>query len=58
MTTEHLSARTPQTASAPNWKRWIPRRWYIHLILITGAIVMIAPLLWMITLSLKPARLT
>jgi len=38
--------------------RWLPRRWYLHLILIAGALVMIAPLLWMITLSLKPARLT
>ncbi|MCC6614068.1 MAG: carbohydrate ABC transporter permease [Anaerolineae bacterium] len=38
--------------------RWLPRRWYLHLVLIAGALVMIAPLLWMLTLSLKPARLT
>jgi multiple sugar transport system permease protein len=38
--------------------RWWPKRWYIHLILIVGALVTTAPLLWMITLSLKPARLT
>ena len=38
--------------------RWLPKRWYIHLILIVGAIIMIAPLLWMVTLSLKPARQT
>lgn len=43
---------------AQSWRRWIPTRWYIHLILIAGAIVMIAPLMWMITLSLKPAQLT
>jgi len=58
MTSERLPALSRQTKRSLNWKRWIPRRWYIHLLLIVGAIVMIAPLLWMITLSLKPARLT
>lgn len=37
---------------------WWPKRWYVHLVLIVGALVTTAPLLWMITLSLKPARLT
>ncbi len=41
-----------------NWRRLIPKRWYIHALLLLGAIIMIAPLLWMITLSLKPAKLT
>ncbi len=41
-----------------DWRRLIPKRWYIHAVLLLGAVIMIAPLLWMITLSLKPARLT
>lgn len=41
-----------------SWRRWLPKRWYIHAILLAGAVITIAPLLWMITLSLKPARLT
>jgi multiple sugar transport system permease protein len=56
-----LHTDTPQHAGL-NWrdtlKRLLPQRWYIHLILIAGAVVTIAPLLWMVTLSLKPARLT
>ncbi|MBK8024390.1 MAG: carbohydrate ABC transporter permease [Chloroflexi bacterium] len=51
----------PQASSGTVWswiRRWWPKRWYIHLILMAGAVVVIAPLLWMITLSLKPARLT
>jgi multiple sugar transport system permease protein len=38
--------------------RWWPKRWYIHLVLILGAVVTTAPLLWMITMSLKPASMT
>lgn len=44
--------------AAQTRRSWWPRRWYIHAILIAGAVVMIAPLMWMITLSLKPAELT
>ncbi|MFN8379428.1 MAG: carbohydrate ABC transporter permease [Anaerolineae bacterium] len=43
---------------APVWRRWWPKRWYIHLALIVGAVIMLAPLMWMITLSLKPSELT
>jgi multiple sugar transport system permease protein len=42
----------------PTWRQLWPKRWYIHLALIIGALVTTAPLMWMITLSLKPARLT
>ena len=59
MTTQTLSSRKTGSASPTLfWRRLIPKRWYVHLILILGAIVTTAPLLWMITLSLKPARLT
>ncbi len=51
-------ARSGSAPRASSWRRFVPKRWYIHLILLLGAIVMIAPLLWMVTLSLKPARLT
>lgn len=56
MTTQTLS----QAQAAPPFslRRWWPKRWYIHLVLIAGAVVTTAPLLWMITMSLKPARLT
>jgi multiple sugar transport system permease protein len=56
MTTQTLS----QAQAAPRFslRRWWPKRWYIHLVLIAGAVVTTAPLLWMITMSLKPARLT
>lgn len=59
MTIKALSQPDQQPAAgALDWRRWIPKRWYIHLILILGAVVTTAPLLWMITLSLKPAKLT
>lgn len=56
MSTQTLS----QTQTAPRLSlgRWWPKRWYIHLVLLLGAVVTTAPLLWMITMSLKPARLT
>jgi multiple sugar transport system permease protein len=57
MTTTALERRSEQT-QARSLFSWLPKRWYIHLILILGAFVMIAPLLWMLTLSLKPAKLT
>lgn len=58
-----MSFTTRTTARAHPAARWTalgwwPKRWYIHLALIAGALVTTAPLLWMITLSLKPARLT
>ena len=58
--TPHSLARDPANLrqTAFDWRRWIPKRWYVHAVLLLGAVVMLAPLLWMITLSLKPARLT
>ncbi len=52
-------ART-QSAELPRFSvaRWWPKRWYIHLVLILGAVVTTAPLMWMITMSLKPASMT
>ena len=59
MTTDVLTRERANAHQQDSWwRRLIPKRWYIHLILIIGALVTTTPLLWMITLSLKPARLT
>jgi multiple sugar transport system permease protein len=52
-----ITAR-PHAATHSSLRSIWPKRWYIHLALLVGALVTTAPLLWMITLSLKPARLT
>lgn len=58
MTAETMKLSNAATRMAPVWRRWWPKRWYIHLALIVGAVIMLAPLMWMITLSLKPSELT
>lgn len=53
-----LTMDHPRTQPRLGLYQLIPDRWYVHVLLIIGAFVTTAPLLWMITLSLKPARLT
>lgn len=48
-----LSSRALALAVRLKWDRLL-----IHLVLLTGALVMVTPFLWMVTLSLKPVELT
>ncbi len=51
--TVRSSLRTLPRLLLPNWRAVL-----IHAVLLSGALVMVTPFLWMVTLSLKPVELT
>ncbi len=53
LVTVRSSLRTLPRLVLPNWRAAL-----IHAVLLAGALVMVTPFLWMVTLSLKPVELT